>query len=283
MFDSNECKQEKCCKLPNGCYLMGPTGPRGPKGPVTIAVRNTTTGLPDTQAVVVNSGTQDDIVLDFTIPKGSTGPTGPTGKTGPTGPKGDPGERGIAGPMGPAGAQGIQGPQGEKGEQGPQGIQGIPGAPGAQGPIGPTGPRGPAGSVPIFGRKYDNATNNITLEANIAKTIPLGSTGPNSGITTGTQNALTITENGTYQIDYYFSGSTNINANVTVEISQNQTPIGSTTIIKDVEANKDTDFIGSSINSFANGDNISLSIESTSAITISPTSGTNAYLNIHKL
>lgn len=254
--DNNNCKKDKYCKLPNGCYLVGPTGPRGPRGPVTITVGNTTTGLPDAKATVVNSGTSDDIILDFTIPRGSTGP------------------------MGPAGAQGIQGPQGLKGDQGPQGIQGTPGV---QGPTGPTGPRGPAGFESMFGRKYDNAANNITLEANIAQTIPLGSTGPNSGITTGTQNALTITQNGTYQIDYYFSGSTNVNANVTVEISQNQTPIGSTTIIKDVEANKDTDFVGSSINSFANGDNISMSIESTSAVTISPTSGTNAYLNIHKL
>ena len=49
-----------------------------------------------------------------------------------------------------------------------------------------------------------------------------GPTGP-AGITTDTQNALTITENGTYKVDYYFSGSTNTNANVTVEIKQNTT------------------------------------------------------------
>lgn len=150
-----------------------------------------------------------------------------------------------------------------------------------------TGPTGPAGtnSVAVFGRKYDNSTNTINLEANISQEIPLGSTGPSSGITTDTQNALTITENGTYKVDYYFSGSTNTNtnANVTVEIKQNTTPIDSSTIIKDTTANEEVDFIGSSINSFAIGDKIGLSIESTSQITVSPSSGTNAYLNIYKL
>lgn len=183
---------------------------------------------------------------------------------------------GVMGPTGPTGPTGVAGPQGA------QGIQGLTGE---QGPTGPTGPTGPAGtsSVAVFGRKYDNSTNTINLEANISQEIPLGSTGPSSGITTGTQNALTITENGTYKVDYYFSGSTNTNANVTVEIKQNTTPIGSSTIIKDTTANEEVDFIGSSINSFAIGDKIGLSIESTSQITVSPSSGTSAYLNIYKL
>ena len=32
MFDNSKCNQEKekYCKLPNNCYLMGPTGPTGP-------------------------------------------------------------------------------------------------------------------------------------------------------------------------------------------------------------------------------------------------------------
>ncbi len=156
---------------------------------------------------------------------------------------------------------------------------------GPTGPIGPTGPTGPSGvsATSAFGRKYDNATNTINLDQNVAQTIPLGSTGPTSNVTTGVQNALTIVEAGNYKVDYFFSGSSNTNANITVEISQNTTPIGSTTIIKDVTANQDVDFIGSSINSFAAGDNISLSIESTSTVTISPADGTNAFLNIVKL
>ena len=248
------CNEKKCSgSLPRKiCYVQGPTGPTGPAGAATITIGQTTTGAAGTNASVTNSGTAENVVLNFTIPRGNTGDTGPIG------------------------------PQGR---QGPQGLQGNTGVAGETGPTGPTGPAGPPGTsaVATFGSKYDNATNNITLEANVSQTIPLGSTGPNSGITTGTQNALTITEAGTYKVDYFFSGSPSTNANVTVEISQNTTPIASTTIVKDTTTNNDSDFVGSSINSFAAGDNISLSIESTEAVTISPSAGTNAYLNIIKL
>lgn len=248
------CNENKCSgSLPRKiCYVQGPTGPTGPAGAATITIGQTTTGAAGTNASVTNSGTAENVVLNFTIPRGNTGDTGPIGPQGP---------------------------------QGPQGLQGNTGVAGETGPTGPTGPQGPAGTsaVATFGSKYDNATNNITLDANVSQTIPLGSTGPNSGITTGTQNALTITEAGTYKVDYFFSGSPSTNANVTVEISQNTTPIGSTTIVKDTTTNNDSDFVGSSINSFAAGDNISLSIESTEAVTISPSAGTNAYLNIIKL
>ena len=248
------CNENKCSgSLPRKiCYVQGPTGPTGPAGAATITIGQTTTGAAGTNASVTNSGTAENVVLNFTIPRGNTGDTGPIGPQGP---------------------------------QGPQGLQGNTGAAGETGPTGPTGPQGPPGTsaVATFGSKYDNATNNITLEANVSQTIPLGSTGPNSGITTGTQNALTITEAGTYKVDYFFSGSPSTNANVTVEINQNTTPIGSTAIVKDTTTNNDSDFVGSSINSFAAGDNISLSIESTEAVTISPSAGTNAYLNIIKL
>ena len=86
-----------------------------------------------------------------------------------------------------------------------------------------------------------------------------------------------------YKVDYYFSGSSSANANVTVEIKQNTTPIGSTTITKDVTANQEVDFVGSSINAFAEGDNISIGIESDTAVTVTPATGTGAYLNIVKL
>ena len=162
------------------------------------------------------------------------------------------------------------------------GPTGPTGPSGVQGPTGPTGPTGPV-STNSFGRKYDNSTNDITLEANVAKTIPLSSVGPNLRVSTDDNDSLTIVEAGNYKIDFFFAGSTNANANITVEVMQNQASIGSTTIIKDTTANTDIDFIGSSINSFAVGDKISLSIESTSQVTVSPASGTSAYLNINKL
>ena len=82
-----------CCGV-----IIGPTGPTGPAGPATITIGTTTTGEAGTDATVINSGTAENVILDFTIPAEATGPTGPTGAdgaigaTGPTGPAGIDGE-----------------------------------------------------------------------------------------------------------------------------------------------------------------------------------------------
>lgn len=148
-----------------------------------------------------------------------------------------------------------------------------------------TGPTGPAGGTitSTYGRKYDTTESSISLEANIGQDIPLGSNGPSNGITLGTQNKLTIPSNGIYKVDFYFSGGASVNTDLTVSVKQNSTSIGSTTINKNVTANVDTDFVGSTINSFNQGDQIGLFIESTNAATISPSSDTSAYLNIVKI
>lgn len=59
----------------------GPTGPTGPTGSegtaASVQVGSVTTGDAGTEAAVVNSGTPQNAVLDFTIPKGATGSTAP--------------------------------------------------------------------------------------------------------------------------------------------------------------------------------------------------------------
>ena len=257
----------------------GIPGPTGPQGPATIAIGSVTTGAPGSSATITNSGTNENVILNFTIPRGATGATGSQGLQGPTGPQG---AQGAQGPQGQAGPTGPTSPKGDQGAQGPQGVAGPSGAQGLQGPTGPTGP---AAEIPTntYGRKYDTTENNITLEQNISQDIPLGSNGPSNGITLETQNKLTIPTTGIYKVDYYFSGSASTNADVTVNVKQNSTPIGSTTINKNLTANVDADFVGSTINSFTAGDKIGLSIESTVAATISPASDTSTYLNIIKI
>ena len=76
------------------------TGPTGPQGPVSIAVGVTTTTDPGTNASVNNVGTDDNVILNFNIPRGETGPIGP---------QGIPGTEGPTGPTGPQGPQGQQG------------------------------------------------------------------------------------------------------------------------------------------------------------------------------
>lgn len=267
-----QCILEEGKKCKDKLQVVGPTGPTGPAGPATITVGNTTTGDPGTIASVTNVGTNENAILNFTIPAGVQGATGPAGPTGPTGP---------IGLTGPQGSIGLQGPTGPTGPTGPAGAQGAQGVPGVQGPAGPTGPTGP--SLSTFGRKYDNATNSLSLEANIAQNVALGSTGPTNNVTTATQNTLTITQNGVYLVEYFFSGSSSVNTELTLEVKQNSVPIGSTTIEKNVTASTETDFVGSTINSFSAGDEIGLTLQSSQAATITPASGTNAYLNITRL
>ncbi len=223
-------------------------GPTGPQGPATITVGTTTTTSPTENASVTNSGTKENVILNFNIPRGATGP------------------QGIAGPQGTQGAVGPMGPPG------PQGEQGI------AGPAGPTGP-----TLSTYGRKYNDTTTAISLEANISQEVPLGKAGPVENITTATQNKLTITQNGVYLIEYFFSGSTSANGNITVGVKQNNNTIGSSTITKSVTQGTNTDFSGSTINSLSANDEIGLSIESTVVANITPSTGTNAYLNITRL
>ena len=157
--------------LPLPDVSVGPPGPPGEAATVTVG--STTTGEPGTQAQVTNSGTPQNAVLAFTIPrgetggKGDTGPTGPEGPPGPQGPKGDTGETGPQGPKGdtgdtgPQGEAGPQGPAGETGPQGPQGPKGDKGDTGATGPQGPAGLGVPtptaadAGKVPTVNAEGD--------------------------------------------------------------------------------------------------------------------------------
>lgn len=131
---------------------------------VTVNVGSTVTGEPGSEASVTNSGTQQNVVLNFTIPRGATGAQGPKGENGANGapgeqgPKGDPGPAGADGEPGPAGADGKAAtitvgstttgaagthasvtnsgteyaavlnftiPRGEQGERGPQGESGV--------------------------------------------------------------------------------------------------------------------------------------------------------------
>lgn len=106
---------------------------------VSVDVGETVTGDPGTSADVENTGTPQNVVLKFTIPRGEKGekgepgergPEGPQGAEGPQGPAGNPGEQGERGPQGP---EGPKGEKGDPGERGPAGEQGEPGAKGEPG------------------------------------------------------------------------------------------------------------------------------------------------------
>ena len=85
--------------------IVGPQGPQGEQGEAgTIAVGTVSTGDPGSLVAITNTGTAQNAILNFTIPRGATGSQGPQG------------EQGIQGPQGEQGIQGSQGPQGDPGQ-----------------------------------------------------------------------------------------------------------------------------------------------------------------------
>ena len=149
---------------------------------LSLEIGTTTTGPAGSSAAVVNSGTTNALVLDFTIPAGETGPAGADGSNGANGlpgADGSPGADGasayeVAVAAGFAGTeaqwlaslvgpQGDAGPKGETGATGPQGATGATGPQGPQGETGPAGPTGPSGATGATGPAgADGASATIT-------------------------------------------------------------------------------------------------------------------------
>ena len=173
------------------------TIPKGEKGDpgtgggggstVSVDVGETVTGEPGTNANVENTGTDENVVLKFTIPRGETGAPGA---------KGDPGERGPEGPQGPAGENGAPGAKGDPGEQGPAGQKGDPGT-SATVTVGETVTGEPG---------TDAKVENVGTEQNavLKFTIPKGEKGdPGEGGGGGTASLPYVTiPNQTFDIDH---------------------------------------------------------------------------------
>ncbi len=203
---------------------IGPQGPPGPKGD---------TGDTGPQGIQGPAG-----------PKGDTGDTGPQGNTGATGPKGDTGDTGATGPQGiqgvagPKGDTGDTGPQGNTGATGPKGDTGDTGATGPQGIQGPAGPKGDTGDTGPQGPPGNSAVKLIDIyDSNASYVIPkntftkikLNTSRINlGGIFTVNNNQITVTEGGTYEIEYGVSAQTNVWSSVEAKIRVNGSDLNAT-------------------------------------------------------
>lgn len=71
--------------------IAGPAGKDGTDGKSsTIQIGHVATGDPDSEVIIENAGTETDVVLDITIPRGVRGPEGEKGEKGDMGPQGLP-------------------------------------------------------------------------------------------------------------------------------------------------------------------------------------------------
>ncbi|MGI5896874.1 MAG: BclA C-terminal domain-containing protein [Oscillospiraceae bacterium] len=254
---SNRCGYDGDCRCESCCYtigqgpqgpqgpqgVQGPQGPQGPQGipgpqgpqgtAASVSVGTVTTGAPGTSASVTNSGTSQNAVLNFTIPRGDTGPTGSQGIQGPVGSTGATGATGAIGPTGPTGAAGT----------------------GATGPTGPTGPTGATGATPTVSigtvtlgvpgsapavtvsGTASNAVLNFTLPKTVAPayggfysdsaqtltgadaSITFDNSVTPTGVALGADNStITFADAGTYQVSYHVTPASGVTAGDTVRL-----------------------------------------------------------------
>lgn len=203
-----------------------------------------------------------DYLLNFVIPQGPTGPQGLAGATGPTG------------PQGLAGATGPTGPQGLAGATGPTGPQGLAGA---------TGPTGPTSGLAAYGGKYSDTAQTINLGIGTQSQIALPSNMPNLNTTYTPANSITVTQAGTYEINYYSNVSVALGTTVTLAVRNNGTNIPDTVISRVLSVGVGSIYSGSVIVTLTAGAVIDMAISALLAVGVTLGSGVNATLSVKKL
>ena len=153
----------------------GPIGPQGPKGTLGTITIGTTTTVATSAAAVTNSGTPEDAILDFDLPKGEKGTSGAAVDKGEIGPAGT-----VAVGVVRSVPQSLVAvtntgtpeqavldfdvPKGSKGEQGLPGTATAKGATGSKGEIG-TAATITAGTVTTVTLGNESVSNSGTSSA----------------------------------------------------------------------------------------------------------------------
>ena len=299
-YDNTNKKIDDFLKKHPYCYIQGPTGPkgetgakgdRGDIGPATIKVGTTETVSELENAIVSNSGTEKDVILDFKIPRGEKGEIGPRGLPGEIGRTEhiaidetetiEPGE--------PAQVMdtfedwvhhlSFLIPKGEKGEQGPQGQQGEQGITGPQGPIGPPGPS----NITAYGIRYSMSDAQLNLQQAIDTTIPLNEKGVALFTEYPDDNSIKINESGVYLVSYFFTGATNEDCSLTTSIRANNILQPATNTTSEFQAQIINNISGSTIVSLLKDDHITLNIKSSITVNLIFNGSTNAMLSVIKI
>ncbi|MBS4961347.1 MAG: hypothetical protein KHZ62_11135 [Clostridiales bacterium] len=198
---------DNSCKNQGGCHCCQPHPPCPPTcDNPSITIGTTTTGMAGSQAMVTNSGTSCNAVLNFTIPQGQPGTPGQAATiTVGTTTTGEAGTNAIVTNTGTA----------------------------QNAVLNFTIPRGTAGSnmpagLAAYGGLYNGSTQTLNITAaNQYEQISLDSSMPLSNMTTGA-NGITVTQEGDYEISYSVSATGNRSVTMTVSIRNNGIVIPST-------------------------------------------------------
>ncbi len=291
------------------CYIQGPTGPKGEKGdmgskgdqglagpqgergipgPSSIDVGITETLEPFEDAKVINVGTNEDVILNFKIPRGEQGIKGEKGDMGPRGLPGEIGrtehiaidETETLEPGEPATVMdtfenwvhhlAFSIPKGEKGDAGERGPQGPAGPPGTE-------------FVSSYGIRYSMTDTQITLPQGVDTIIPLPEKGTSFLTEYPDGNSIKIKESGVYLVSYLLCGATNEECSITMSVRANDILQPATSATNEFSAQMINNISGTTIVSLQSNDLITLNVKSSKAVTMKFNGSTNAMLSVTKI
>lgn len=152
-----------------------------------------------------------------------------------------------------------------------------------QGPTGPTGPTGPSNGLSAYGGKYNNTSQLLNIALGSSTQIPLANNLPNLNTTYTPTNAITLSQAGTYEINYFSNVSAAIGTTVTQAVRVNGTNIPSTVISRALSVGVSSIYSGSTIVTLAAGDVIDMAISALLAVGVTLGTGVNATLSVKKL
>ena len=261
---------------------MGPQGLRGEAGPASIKIGNIETVSSQEEASVTNSGTEQDVILDFKIPRGLKGDTGDVGPKGDTGPRGLPGEIGISEHISIDETETLDaGEPAEVLDTFENTVHHLT----FYIPKGDKGDTGPAGSsfVSSYGLRYSMSEKQTSLTQAVDTIIPLPETGPAFFTEYIGDNSIKIKENGVYLVSYLFCGATNEDCSLTISVMANDILQPASNPTTEFQAQIINFISGSTIVSLQPDDIVTLNIRASKNVNISFNGSTNASLSVIKI
>lgn len=150
-------------------------------------------------------------------------------------------------------------------------------------PQGPTGPTGPSSGLSAYGGKYNNSASNISLGIGTQSQVPLPLTMPNSNTTYATTNSITVTQAGTYEINFYSNISVAVGTTLTLAVRSNGTNIPGTVISRTLSVGTNSIYNGTIIVTLAANSTIDMVISALIAVGVTLGSGTSASLTVKKI
>lgn len=161
--------------------------------------------------------------------------------------------------------------------QGPTGPTGVTGVTGA------TGATGPSNGLNAYGGKYNTTSQTLNLGIGTQTQLPLPTAMPNLNTTYTPTNSITVTQAGTYEINYYSNVSAALGTTVTMAIRNNGTNIPSTVISRTLSVGVGSIYSGSTFVTLAAGDVIDIAISALLAVGVTLGTGVNTTLTVKKL